>query len=154
MSFNFMAEVTFRKDFESQREAAQSCPPLYDPMDCNPPGFSILEISQARVLEWVVISFSRGSSPPRDRTWVSLIAGKLFTVWATREAKASTRSRGRLGGRAVAVKTHEVKKGARRPSPGARSTLPARCEDGRQPALSPRGVQRAAAAENQGEIPK
>ena len=43
-------------------------------------------IFQARVLEWVAISLSRGSSQPRDRTWVTHIAGRRFTVWATREA--------------------------------------------------------------------
>ena len=55
-------------------------------MSCSLPG-SIHEIFQARILEWVVISFSRGSSQPRDWTWVSHIAGRCFTVWATREAK-------------------------------------------------------------------
>ena len=43
-------------------------------------------ILQARILAWVAISFSRGSSQPRDWTWVSCIAGRFFTVWATREA--------------------------------------------------------------------
>ena len=42
--------------------------PLFDPMDCSPPGSSVHGISQARILEWVAISFSRGSSRPRDRT--------------------------------------------------------------------------------------
>ena len=64
---------------------AQSCPTLCDPMDCSPPGFSVHGILQARILEWVVISFSRGSSQPRDRTQVSRISGRFFTVWATRE---------------------------------------------------------------------
>ena len=41
---------------------AQSCPTLCDPMDCSPPGFSVRGISQARILEWVIISSSRGSS--------------------------------------------------------------------------------------------
>ena len=63
---------------------AQSCLTLCDPMDCNLLGSSIHGIFQARILEWVVISFSRGSSPPRDRTQVSRTVGKLFTVWATR----------------------------------------------------------------------
>ena len=63
---------------------AQSCPTLCDPMDCHPPGSSVHEIFQARILEWVAISFSRGSSQPRDRTWVSCTAGKFFTDWATR----------------------------------------------------------------------
>ena len=53
-------------------------PTLCDPMDCSPPGSSIHGIFQARVLEWVAISFSRGSSPPRDRTRVSCIASWCF----------------------------------------------------------------------------
>ena len=55
-------------------------------MDCSPPGFSVHGISQARILEWVVIPFFRGSSWSRDRTWVSCIVGRFFSVWATREA--------------------------------------------------------------------
>ena len=55
-------------------------------MDCSPPGSSIHGIFQARIWEWVAISFSRGSSQPRDQTWVSCIAGRRFTIWATREA--------------------------------------------------------------------
>ena len=55
------------------------------PMDCGLPGSSVYGIFQARVLEWIAISFSRGSSWPRDRTWVSCIVGRCFTVWATRE---------------------------------------------------------------------
>ena len=61
------------------------CPTLRDPMDCSLPGSSVHEIFQARVLEWVAISFSRGSSRPRDWTWVSHIVGRCFTIWATRE---------------------------------------------------------------------
>ena len=56
---------------------------LFDPMDCSPPGSSVHGISQARILEWVAIPFSRGSSQPRDRTHVSCvsrIAGRFFTV--------------------------------------------------------------------------
>ena len=68
-------------------EVAQSCPTLCDPMDCSLPGFSVHGIFQARVLEWVAISFSRGSSWPRDWTQVSCIAGRRFTLWATREAQ-------------------------------------------------------------------
>ena len=67
-------------------EVAQLCPTLCDPMYCSLPGFSVHGIFQARVLEWVAISFSRGSSWPRDRTQVSCIAGRCFTLWATREA--------------------------------------------------------------------
>ena len=49
-----------------------------DPMDCSPPGSSVCGILQARILEWVAISSSRGSSQPRDQTWVSCIAGRFF----------------------------------------------------------------------------
>ena len=56
---------------------------LCDPMDCSPEGFSVHGIFQARVLEWVAIFFSRGSSWPRDWTQASNIAGRLFTLWAT-----------------------------------------------------------------------
>ena len=57
----------------------QSCPALWDPVDCSPPGFSIHETLQARILEWVVIPFSRGSSQPRYWTWVSHIVGRLLS---------------------------------------------------------------------------
>ena len=67
-------------------EVAQLCPTLCDPVDCSLPGFSDHGIFQARVLEWVAISFSRGSSWPRDQTRVSRIVGRCFTLWATREA--------------------------------------------------------------------
>ena len=59
---------------------------ICDPMDCSLPGFSVCGILQARILEWVAISSSRGSSQPRDQTWVSHIAGSFFTIWATRQA--------------------------------------------------------------------
>ena len=51
----------------------------YDTMDCSLPGFSVHKIFQARILEWVAISFSRGSSRPRNRTRVSCIVGRFFT---------------------------------------------------------------------------
>ena len=54
---------------------ALSCVWLFcDPMDCSPPGFSVTGIFQARILEWFAISYSRGSSQPRDRTWISLVS--------------------------------------------------------------------------------
>jgi len=65
---------------------AQSCLTLCDPMECSPPGSSVHGILQARILEWVAIPFSRKSSWPRDWTWVSCIAGRFFTVLATKEA--------------------------------------------------------------------
>ena len=58
----------------------QSCLTLCDPMDCSPPGCSSHGILQARRLEWAAITFSRGSSQPRDRTLVPCIAGRFFTV--------------------------------------------------------------------------
>ena len=65
---------------ESESEVAQSCPTLCDPMDYSLPGFSIHGILQARILEWVTISFSRGSSQPRDRTRVSRTGGRRFNL--------------------------------------------------------------------------
>ena len=67
-------------------EVAQSCPTLCDPMNCSLPYSSIHGIFQARILEWVDISFSRRSSRPMDWTQVSHIVGRhftCFTVWAT-----------------------------------------------------------------------
>ena len=64
---------------------AQSCLTLCNPMDGSTPGSSVHRISQAGVLKWLAIPFSRGSSQPRDWTWVSHIARVFFTVWATWE---------------------------------------------------------------------
>ena len=58
--------VAFVILLKSESDVAQSCPTLSDPMDCSPPGSSVHGVVQARVLEWGAISFSRGSSPPRD----------------------------------------------------------------------------------------
>ena len=70
---------------------AQSCPTLWDPMNYSPPGSSVHGILQARILEWVAISFSRRFSWPRNQTEVSSIAGRRFTVWATKEAPKTKR---------------------------------------------------------------
>ena len=78
--FNFLSSLEVKWS-----EVAQSCPTLCDPMDCSLPGSSVHGIFQARVLEWVAISFSRGSSRPRDWTQVSHTAGRGFTVWAPRD---------------------------------------------------------------------
>ena len=64
---------------KSESEVTQLCPTLCDPMDCSLPRSSVHGIFQARALEWVAISFSR------DRTWVSHIVGRHFTIWATQE---------------------------------------------------------------------
>ena len=58
---------------------------LCDHMDCSLPGSSVHGIFQVRILGWVAIFFSRGSSRPRDQTQVSRIAGRSFSIWATRE---------------------------------------------------------------------
>ena len=63
-------EITCHDD-NKESEVAQSCQTLCSPMDCSLPGFSVHGIFQARLLEWVAISFSRGSSWPRNRTLVS-----------------------------------------------------------------------------------
>ena len=62
------------------------CPTLWDPMDHSPPGSSVHGISQARTLEWVAISSSRGSSQPRDWTCSSCIGRQILYHWAIREA--------------------------------------------------------------------
>ena len=66
----------------SSQVVSNSC----DPMDCGPPGSSVLGILQARRLEWAAISFSRGSFTPRNQTRVSRTAGRFFTDWAMRES--------------------------------------------------------------------
>ena len=74
---NFKKEVIKILEVE-ESEVTQSCLTLCDPMDCSLPGSSVHGIFQARVLEWVAISFSRGSSQPRDRIRVSRIVGRCF----------------------------------------------------------------------------
>ena len=63
------------KQIQYEMLVAQSCLTLCDPMDCRLPDSSVHEILQARILEWVAISFSKGPSRPRDRTQVSYIEG-------------------------------------------------------------------------------
>ena len=71
--------------WKSEVLVTQLSPTVCYSMDCTPPGSSVHRISQARILKWVAISFSRGSSPPRDQTWVSRIASRFFTIWPTRD---------------------------------------------------------------------
>ena len=77
---------------------AQSCMTLCHSMDCSPPGSSVQGLLQARILEWVAMPSSRGSSQSRDQTQVSHIAGRFFTIWTTREDSKGFTT---LGGRAV-----------------------------------------------------
>ena len=74
-----------RKEYKVKVSATQLCLTLCHRVDYSPPGSSVHGILQARILEWVAISSSRGSSQPEDQTQVSCIAGKLFTIWATRQ---------------------------------------------------------------------
>ena len=66
-------------------EVAQACPILCNPMEYSLPGSSVHGIFQAIVLEWIAISFPRGSSQTREWTWISHIVDRCFTLWATRE---------------------------------------------------------------------
>ena len=89
--FLFLNKILVKSEIFSEceevkwSEVAQSCLTLCDPMDCSSTGSSVHRILQARILEWVAISFSRGSSQPRDRTQGCCIAGRCFNLWATRE---------------------------------------------------------------------
>ena len=78
--------VILISDFLHACSVTKSCLTLCNPLDCSPPGSSVHGISQARILEWVAISFSKGSSPPRDQTRVSCIGRWILHHQATREA--------------------------------------------------------------------
>ena len=135
-----------KKGFEKKMLVAQSCPTLCNPMDRSPAGSSVQRIWQARILEWVAITFSRGSSPPRDQTQVSHIVGRFFSVWATREAHLltflSTRKRKKKKkASGVLIKCHQISK---TPWPVLRtslatvetcSALPILCTSGKLPVL-------------------
>ena len=72
--------------FNEKKKSLQLCLTLCDPTDCSPPGSSVHGVLQARTLEWAAIPFSRGSSRPRDWTWVSWTASGACAVWVAREA--------------------------------------------------------------------
>ena len=74
-NLRYVDDPILMAESESESEVAQSCLTLYDPVDCSLPASSVHGILQARILEWVAISFSRGSSRPRDRT---CLAGRHF----------------------------------------------------------------------------
>ena len=77
-------------------------------MDCSLSDSSVHGILQARILEWVAISFSRGSSWPRDWTWVSCIAHRFFTIWATRETPPGSSVHGDSPGKNTGVGCHAL----------------------------------------------
>ena len=81
-------KVISSEDWKVKVLVTQSCLTLCNPRECSPPGSSVHGISQARILEWVAIPFSRGSSRPWDQTQVSRIAGRFFTVWAPRKSNS------------------------------------------------------------------
>ena len=66
-------------------------------MDCSPPGSTVHGIVQARTLEWSAIPFSRGSSWSSVQTWLSCMAGRSFTIWATREVWDVAKTRDKFG---------------------------------------------------------
>jgi len=84
--FEFIFVFNIRKQSESESEVTHSSLTLWDPVDCGLPGSSVHGIFRARILEWVAISFSRGSSRPRDWTRDSCIVGRPFTFWASSKA--------------------------------------------------------------------
>ena len=78
-------------------------------MDCSLPGFSVHGIFQARIPEWVTISFSRGSSRPRNQTQVSRIGGRHFNLWATRDSESITTIKA-SGGDGIPVELFQILK--------------------------------------------
>ena len=78
---------------------AQLYPILFDPMECRLPGSFVYVTLQARTLQWVAIPFSRGSSQPRKLTQIDHIAGRFFTMWATRETLTHMHSWGKYTNR-------------------------------------------------------
>ena len=95
MLLEISGEITPER-MKRQSEVAQSCLILCNPMDYSLPCSSIHGIFQARVMEWVAISFFRGYSQPGDRTQVSCITGRHFTIWATREAQRQSENNAQL----------------------------------------------------------
>ena len=79
---SYFSKLPHRAGIMNEWSHSVMCPTLCDPMDCSLSGSSVHGIFQARVLEWIAISFSRGSSWPRDRTQVSRITDRRFTIWA------------------------------------------------------------------------
>ena len=82
-----------RRLWQSESVSCSIVSDSLQPLVYSPPDSSVHGILQARILEWAAIPFSQGSFWPRDRTPVSYISGKFFTVWATREAMAAEREK-------------------------------------------------------------
>ena len=88
MYINNYFKCKWIKCFNQKTQTSLIC----NSMDCSLPGSSVRGIFQARILKWILISFSRGSSLSRDQTCVSCIAGRLSTDWATRHVLSSVQS--------------------------------------------------------------
>ena len=102
-------------------------------MDCRLPGSSVHGILQARILEWVAILFSRGSSWPRHQTWVSCIASRFFTVWAIKEAQ---NIKNKINQEADANSGRARKSGLEALQPDAMSTFHSWATPERSPAIT------------------
>ena len=74
---------------------AHSCPTLCNPMDCSLPVYSAHGISEARILEWIAISFARGSSWLRDQNHIFCLAGGFFTTWEAQDIHKSPKIKNR-----------------------------------------------------------
>ena len=86
----FFTTSTTGKLFLDHEYVCESCSAMWtlcDPVDYSLPGSSVHGILQVRILKWVAIPFSRRSSQPKVQTPVSQVAGRFFSVWATREAR-------------------------------------------------------------------
>ena len=83
---NINLQLCFKETVDMKVSVAQSCLTLCNLMDCSLPGSSVHGILQARIVEWVAMPSSRGSSQHRGWTWISRTAGRFFTIWTTREA--------------------------------------------------------------------
>ena len=87
MTCFYLRSTRLRPEAKVPERQSVSCSVVsdsWDPIHCSPPGSSVREIPQARILEWVAMPFSRGSSQPRDGNRVPHIEGRFFTIWAAR----------------------------------------------------------------------
>ena len=91
--FSLLRPTLWSFSFHESQSVSHSVVWLCDPTDCSLPGSSVHGILQVRIMEWVAILFTRGSSWPRDGTQVSHIPGRFFTIWATREAHGKSDSK-------------------------------------------------------------
>ena len=93
---NSSFKTQFSPEIKVKVKVAQSCPTPWNPMACSPVGFSVHGILQVEIEEWIAVPSSRGSSQPRDQTQASCIAGRFFTLWATRPVLSYRHSKSSL----------------------------------------------------------